>query len=111
MNEDQKLRGALRAWDVETPAPDRFQAKVWARIRERDDARSRGGFGAWWHSIFQTGASWRFATASALVLALAGIGLGTASAASANERQRTELQRRYVRSVDPYLKLASDSAR
>lgn len=111
MNEDPKLRDALRTWNVETPAPDRFQAGVWSRIRERDDARSRGGFGAWWHSVFQIGASWRFATASALVLALAGIGLGTAGAASANERQRADLERRYVVSVDPYLKLASEAAR
>ena len=111
MNEDPKLRDALLAWDVETPAPDRFQAKVWARIRERDDARSRGGFFAWLQSLLAGGSSWRFATASALVLALAGAGLGPGSAAAANERQRTEFQRRYVQSVDPYLKLASESAR
>ncbi len=110
MNEESKLRETLRAWKVDAPAPAHFRANVWARIRERDAAAGQG-FLAWLLAPFRGGASWRLATASALLLALAGVGFGTVSAATANERQRAEMERRYVQSVDPYLKVALTSAR
>lgn len=109
MNDDQKLRETLRACKVDAPTPARFQADVWTRIRERE-ANAGAGFFARLLSPFR-GGSWRLATLSALVLAIAGVSLGTVSAASANERQRAELERRYVQSVDPYLKVALASSR
>ena len=110
MNEDPRLRETLRTWKVNAPAPARFQADVWTRIRGREAGASRGVL-AWLLEPFRGGPSWRWATTSAAVLALAGVGLGTVSAATANERQRAELERRYVQSIDPYLHVSHLAAR
>lgn len=105
MNEDPKLREALRAWDPELAEPPRFSAEVWRRIREREEARGATDWSAFVEWLFPSRVSWQIAAVSAAVFIAAGAGLGKFTAASANERNRAQLAFRYAQSVDPFLQV------
>jgi len=106
MNKDQQLSEALRTWKVGAPVAARFESDVWTRIRAREEVSSHRFF-VWFLALFEPLPFWRVAGLSTLAIVLLGVGLGAVSAASANERQRSELERRYVQSVDPYLRTSN----
>lgn len=111
MNDNDPIRGRLQAWKVEPTVPSRFHADVWARIREREEAReatSWAGFPSW---LFPSRMTWQLAAVTAAVLIAAGAGLGTLTGASANERSRAGLAVRYAQAVDPYLQASLHPAK
>ncbi len=111
MNDNDPIRERLQAWKVEPTVPNRFHADVWARIREREEAREAtigAGFLNW---LFPSRATWQLAAVTAAVLIAAGAGLGNLTGASANERSRADLAMRYAQAVDPYLQVSLHSAK
>lgn len=40
----------LRAWNVDTPLPPRFQERVWGRI-SREEAKQASGISGWWVAL------------------------------------------------------------
>jgi hypothetical protein len=110
-NDDDSLRERLRDWEVDPTVPNRFQADVWTRIREREEDREATGWAAFLRWLFPSRTAWRFAAVTAAIMIAAGAGLGTTTAASANARTRAAFAERYARTIDPYLQLTITSTR
>ena len=111
MNDNDPIRERLQAWKVEPRVPKSFHADVWARIREREEAREATSWAGFIEWLFPSRTVWQLTAATAAVLIAAGAGLGNLTAASANERTRAELAARYAQSVDPYLQMTLTSAK
>jgi hypothetical protein len=111
MKDNDPIRERLQAWKVEPTVPSRFHADVWARIREREEAREVTSWASFVDWLFPSRATWQLAAATAAVLAVAGAGLGNLTGASANERSRADRAVRYAQSVDPYLRVNLHSAK
>ncbi|MEO7934416.1 MAG: hypothetical protein ABIT76_14790 [Chthoniobacterales bacterium] len=101
------LDHTLQEWKVEPAIPQRFQADVWARIQQRENARASHWSSIWMRWLTPDFPVWPLATAATLVMMLLGAGIGSLSAASQLDRTRAELALEYVQSIDPYLHLAS----
>ncbi|MEQ1862157.1 MAG: hypothetical protein ABMA13_19750 [Chthoniobacteraceae bacterium] len=111
MNANDPLRERLRAWKVEPTIPNRFHADVWARIREREEAREVTGWAGFLSWLFPSRTAWQLAAVTAAVVVAVGAGLGNINGGWANERSRAELALRYAQSVDPYLQVTLSSAK
>ena len=111
MNDNDPIRERLNAWKVEPSVPKSFHAEVWARIREREEAREATNWAGFIEWLFPSRTAWQLAAVTAAVLIAAGAGLGNLTGVSANERSRTELAMRYAQSVDPYLQVNLASAK
>lgn len=111
MKDNDPIRERLQAWKVEPTVPNRFHADVWARIREREEAREATSWASFLDWLFPSRATWQLAAVTAAVIIAAGAGLGNLTGASANERSRADLAVRYAQSVDPYLQVNLHSAK
>ncbi len=111
MNANDPLRERLRAWKDEPTIPNRFHADVWARIREREEAREATGWAGFLSWLFPSRTAWQLAAATAAVVVAVGAGLGNLNGASTNERNRAALAQHYVQSIDPYLQVNLASAK
>jgi hypothetical protein len=111
MNDNDPIRERLQAWKVEPCVSRSFQADVWARIREREEAREATGWASFFEWLFPSRAAWQLAAVTAVVLVAAGASLGNFTGTSTAERGRADLALRYAQSVDPYLQVSLASAK
>jgi hypothetical protein len=111
MEDNDPIREKLQAWKVERDVPNSFHADVWARIREREEAREQTSWAGFLNWLFPSRTAWQLAAVTAAIVIAAGAALGSLTGATANERSRAELALRYAQSVDPYLQVALASAK
>jgi len=99
------LERPLRAWQLNTPLPPRFQEQVWRRIA---DADAKNTTTTLW-SVFRNWCQLAFArpaiaVAYAVVLLFIGSGTGYWQARHKSVVIENSLSERYVQSLDPYQK-------
>ncbi len=97
-----ELNRALKQWRVTAPLPPRFEEKVWQRIesaQERIPARPGELIRGWLESILPRPVVAASYVGTLLVIGLVG---GIWRAEEHNTRAQQTVERKYVRSIDPY---------
>jgi hypothetical protein len=104
---DDELRRVLQTWKVDPKIPPNFARDVWERIASREGA-SAGS--RWWVGLREAfeplGAARLALTAATLGLVLGGF-TGAMKAQQENSQFQHQLAIKYVRSIDPYLRISS----
>jgi hypothetical protein len=99
---DETLSKLLHTWKPEAQLPPRFQQAVWKRI---ESAESEITVPYWRVLAARLAAALRrpaLASAYVAVLLFAGVGAGYWHAEDRAAQVKSELQERYVRTIDPY---------
>ena len=103
---DEPLREVLRQWKVETPLPPRFQEQVWQRIGRAETRPQRTFLAALLNLLDIALARPKVAYSYLAILLLLGMAAGSWAAQKEAGRLDAALGSRYVRSIDPYQKVA-----
>ena len=99
---DKPLHELLAQWRVEAAMPPRFQEQVWKLIEWSEAQRPQSrlaAFAQWMAAAVRRPA---LACVYVAVMLFAGLGAGYWQAQGTMTQSRSELQARYVQSVDPY---------
>jgi ferric-dicitrate binding protein FerR (iron transport regulator) len=101
---EERLNQALREWRVAAPLPPRFQEQVWRKIEQAAPAPAANPWSQLLALFDQLLARRRLAYSYLTAALVLGLALGWWQASEQNSTVNTDLSRRYVQSVDPYLK-------
>ncbi len=100
---DERLSAVLRSWKVEADPSPRFADQVWHRIERRNAGTPWSRFLAVLASLTDRP---RLAAGFALMLLVAGAGAGLLRGRADAATLTSELQARYVQSIDPFAEIA-----
>jgi hypothetical protein len=99
MNRESEL---LRKWTLDTTTPSNFNSLVWRRIEARHGVNVAEVIGHWITELFAR----RAVAVAYLSLAVAfGLAFGHIQSRNILRERETQLEARYIQSVDPYAAL------
>jgi hypothetical protein len=105
---DEPLRKVLRQWTVDASLPFRFQEQVWHRIAQAQSQPTLWTLlGSTLSTLQRSFARPQFAFAYMAILLVLGVMAGAWTAQIKTSRLDSDMGRRYVQSLDPFLHGAS----
>ena len=101
MKNDSELNKLLQSWRVSPPVESHFRHSVWDRISLQDDGPMRRFLNACKDWCLVSLPKPAYAAGLLLLFALSGAAIAGVSSQKVRQEQQTEMQNRYVASIDP----------